>query len=151
MHRASGQQRELTELAQSHGGGLWEKSLALQHYYWPYMEGGVCIYCMCAYFSLCMFSKGAKVSREILMIILPWVCARGLSDHMYGLLSMLALCKLLNLLYSGYTYIISSSPSTSLLPCCSTEALNTHVFVSTYLNSGKKNLAVTQIIGPNCL
>lgn len=54
------------------------------------------------------------------------VCVCGLFDHMYSLQ------RLLNLLYRGYTSIISSSPTTSL--CHSTEQGHlTPVCVSTYL------------------
>lgn len=66
------------------------------------------------------------------MMPLGRVCAHRLSDHISGVLSVLALRKLLNLLYRGYTYIIQSSPSTSLCHAVG-GALNTHVFISTYL------------------
>lgn len=81
---------------------------------------------------VCGFSSVAKGKSEILMMSLGRVCAHWLSEHISGVPSVLAPRQLQTLLYRGYTYIMPSSPSTSLCPAVG-GALNTHVFVSTYL------------------
>lgn len=108
---------------------------------WLVTHVGRCV-CLCVLISACV-SVMSRVQR--LKAILQWwsvaaqgcVWVCGLFDHMYSLLSVLALCRLLNLLYSGYTCIISSSPSTSL--CHSAEQGHlTPMCVSTYLNYKNK-------------
>lgn len=84
---------------------------------------------------MCHFFHSSKAKRHILMRCrLRLVCVCGLCDT-YGLWSVLTSCRLLNLLCRGYTYLYHLVlPHHLAVPCCWKGALNTHGFVSTYLN-----------------
>lgn len=107
MHWAPGQQRELTEHARSHG-----KKHCLCIIMTACMQSGVrpCSLCVCTFSNEC--SANAKSD------ILPMTCC-SLHSVVFlyvGCLSLwmvMALWRLLNLFYRGYTCIISSSACTS--------------------------------------